>query len=95
MIHYHTVLQVWKVKKYKTPEYLRQRFEMDPTHKTRGLQVGNVRVPDFKTELASKSFISRGAILWNSLPPHLITTADKLLTYKKKLKAWVKNNVPL
>ena len=65
LIFYHTVLQVWKVKTQKSPVYLYSKIQSSVT---RSAAEGTLRVPIVVTSLASKSFMVRSAVMWNSVP---------------------------
>ena len=95
LIFYHSVLQIWKVKQNKTPQYLSKIFNPEYEFRTRKVAAGNLRVPDSNTALAQKSFRVRGITIWNSLPTRLKMYTGKLIGFKKELKSWVKSNVDI
>jgi hypothetical protein len=45
MIFYHTILQIWRVRKTKRPQYLSSIFNPDYNNQTRVVTAGNLRVP--------------------------------------------------
>ena len=95
MIFYYTILQIWRVKKSKKPEYLSQIFNPDYDQQTRGTVEGNIRIQEPVTSLAKKAFRFRGVTMWNSLPSNLKTFRGEVQNYKKQLKTWVKENVEM
>ena len=73
MIFYHTILQMWRVRRANKPVYLNTMFNPKYRNRTRTIALGNLRIPDSETSLAKKSIRYRGALSWNSLPNHLKT----------------------
>ena len=61
---------------------------------TRSAAEGTLRVPVVVTSLASKSFMVRSVVMWNSVPPD-IRSIQKLQQFKSKLKKWIKANVDI
>ena len=95
MVYYHTVLQVFKIKKEKKPEYLFNKISAEFQHRTR-LAAGNgIRETDkVKHEERRRSFIPRGIRAWNALPVTL-RKLQNLREFKKELKCYVKNQVEI
>ena len=73
MIFYHTILQMWRVRRTNKPVYLNTLFNPQYRNRTRTIALGNLRIPDSVTSLAKKSIRYRGPLFWNSLPNHLKT----------------------
>ena len=95
LVYYHTVLQVFKIKKEKKPEYLYNKISAEFQHRTR-LAVGNgiretVKV---KHEERRRSFIPRGIRNWNALPV-AIRRIQNMKEFKKELKVFVRNNIEI
>ena len=44
--------------------------------------------------MASKSYMVRSAVMWNSIPPSL-RNVKEFQTFKGKLKHWVKTNIEI
>ena len=66
---------------------------MDTVHNTRhsvkyGENFGG------KTERSQRSFCYRGVVTYNRLPLDIINTED-MEAFKRKLKHWIKTNVPI
>ena len=64
MIFYHTILQVWRVKK-RRPKYLNEMFNPEYGRQTRNITEGNIRIQEPKTSLGKKAIRFRGASMWN------------------------------
>ena len=95
MIQYHTILQVWRVRQHDKPVYLSQKLNKGYI-RTRSCDTPtpvNLLIPDMKTGLGSKGMMTRGPMMWNSLPAHLKGMTGNLLKFKKTLKAWILENV--
>ena len=95
MIFYHTILQIWRVKKNRKPDYLNQIFNQDYQQQTRGTLEGNIRIQEPVTSLAKKAIRFRGANMWNTLPSTLKTFRGEIKNFKKQLKTWVRENVEM
>ena len=89
LIFYHTVLQVWKVRRTKLPVYISSRMEVSIT---RSALEGTLRVPSVESDLAQKSFMTRSAVMWNTIPAEL-RSIKKLESFKIRLKQWTKGNI--
>ena len=86
LVTYHTVLQVFKIRKSQEPEYLYDILGIDNRN-------GHIIVTNTGLSLAKKSFTFRGSELWNNLPSD-IRKIQKIGTFKKACRDWVKNNIP-
>ena len=53
----------------------------------------NLRIPEMKTKLGSKSMMTRGPEMWNTLPANIKGMTGSLEKFKKALKEWIKANV--
>ena len=85
LIAYHTVLLVYRVRQAQEPEYLARALRRDNYR-------GNIVVENSRLGLFKKSFIPRGATLWNSLPKEL-RGIPKLGSFKKELRKWIMQNI--
>ena len=83
---YHTLLAVFRIRTSREPEYLAASLCYDNMY-------GKIIVQNTRLTLAQKSFIIRGACNWNALPTSL-KSMDKIGLFKKKVKIWIKQNVP-
>ena len=92
MVYFHqTAVQTWKLKSHEVPPTLFTRLQL--IH-TRSRAEGNLRIPDFTTLAASKSFHVRAAMNWNRIPAE-IRNLKHLGSFKTKLREWVKVNIPI
>ena len=93
LVYYHTLIQVFKIKRDGKPTYLYRKLSAQFDPRTR-LAVGNgIRgTLKIKSEERRKSFIPRAIRTWNSLPVSL-RKIDKINEFKKQLNMYVKKNV--
>ena len=82
LISYHTVLLMHKTVITGNPVYVFDKVVTETNYNTR-------RQVKF-----SQNFCYRGAILYNELPMDLTRTTN-MASFKKKLKNWVKTNIPV
>jgi len=85
LIVYHTLILVFKVRKFGHPEYLSRQFNQQNYR-------GNIIVNNSRLGLYSQSFVPRGSKYWNMLPASL-KSISQLSTFKKELRQWVLSNV--
>ena len=85
LIAYHTLLSVFRIRQSKEPEYLARALTRDNNR-------GNIIVENSRLGLYKKSFVPRGATLWNNLPRELRNIV-KVGCFKKKLRKWIEDNV--
>ena len=95
LIAYHSLLQVFKVKKDKFPGFLNKKFSQQFTYGTRlaagnGIKLNKV----IHTQLGKQNFSNRTVHLWNQLPLD-IRQSRTLPIFKAKLKKWTKSNIAL
>jgi hypothetical protein len=86
LMSYHTLIQVYKIRRSGEPEYLAHALKIDNRN-------GHIVVPNSDLTLAMKSFTFRGARLWNSLPIP-IRKCLKIGTFKTESRKWIKQMVP-
>ena len=86
LIAYHTLLQIFKIRSCREPEYLYDELGTDNRN-------GHIVVSNCDLSLALNSFTYRGAKLWNNVPPH-IRNSQKIGIFKKEIKKYVKQMVP-
>ena len=91
LIFYHTVLQVWKVNSGGLPAYIHSKMKLSVT---RSAVEGTLLVPVAESSMASKSFMVRSAVMWNSIPASL-RKEKSFQTFKGKLRTWTKENIEL
>ena len=86
LVRYFTLLAVFRTRTTGEPEYLAASLCYDNIY-------GKIIVQNTRLTLAQKSFKIRGACNWNALPAS-IRSLDKIGQFKKKIKLWIKQNVP-
>ena len=91
LIFFHTALQVWRVYASRRPVHIYSRLQLSTT---RSAAQGTLRVPVVEYSVSSKSFMVRSTVTWNTVPPS-IRSIQKLETFKRKLKQWVKVNIEI
>ena len=77
------------MRRTKLPVYISSRMEVSIT---RSALEGTLRVPSVESDLAQKSFMTRSAVMWNTIPAEL-RSIKKLESFKIKLKQWTKGNI--
>ena len=85
LITYHTLINVYKIRTSREPEYLADMLLRENYR-------GKIILSKSKLSLYRSSFVFRGADLWNKLPVSLRTVL-KFSQFKKGLKVWVVDNV--
>ena len=78
---FHTILTVYNIRRTKEPEYLADKL-------TRENVRGNIVVANTGLTLLKKSFVFRGAELWNKVP-HSVRGIQNVKKFKKQLHNWV------
>ena len=91
LVFYHTVLQMWKTMKTHKPVHIYSQLKLS---NTRSANTGTLKIPFMNTGLANKSFIVRGPLCWNEIPAE-IRDCNSLPTFKKKLKKYVIQHIPI
>ena len=96
LIHYQSLILVFKVLDKKSPVYLYEKLSNEFPYKTRFATQENIRIGGsqygFK-DLSQKSFRCRASKQWNQLPANL-RMPTTLKKFKKLLFQWVQTNVP-
>ena len=85
LIAYHTLINVYKIRTSREPEYLADMLLRENYR-------GKITLSKSKLSLYRSSFVFRGEDLWNKLPVSLRTVL-KISQFKKGLKVWVVDNV--
>ena len=89
---YHTVLQVHRILVTKAPSPLYNSLISAYPYNTRSAAAGNIRFGDnYRSE--QLSFRSRARLQYNQVP--IEVRSGSLDTVKKKLKHWIRLNVPI
>ena len=93
---YHSVLLVFKVRQSREPRYLNNMHtSWSYSYTTRQAENGLIRVVQKpKLELTRESFRWRAANSYNQLPAN-IRTCTKVELFKKMVKTWTMENIPI
>ena len=86
LIAYHTLITVYRVRKTQEPEDLALMLSRDNHN-------GHIILKNTQLGLYRNSFVFRGSLLWNKLPP-MLRNETKLIKFKKCLRNWVLENIP-
>ena len=86
----HTFLQTHRTLLSKTPSPLFKSISKEYTYNTRNAAAGSIR---YDESFVTDTFKNRARIVYNQVPIDVRT--GSLGTVKKKLKAWIKANVPM
>ena len=97
LVFYHSVVLIYKTILTTYPKYIYSKLSTQFPYNTRLAQTDSVRMgSEFrpKLDLTEKSFMNRGTVSYNQLPPELRRTPE-LENFKKSLKDWVVENVKI
>ena len=87
-------LTIFKTRESRVPFYLTQKIVTEHPYPTRLATGGGIRSEGIFGGLSSRSFLIRGPRDFNNIPAD-IRNCKTLLTFKQKLKNWVKMNIPV
>ena len=93
LIDYHTILTMHKTAMTGNPVYVFDKFATETHHNTRR-KVKFSENFSGRSERTKSSFCYRGATLYNQLPIEIMRTTSSI-SFKKKLKTWLRNNIPV
>ena len=105
LVVYHECLTIYKIRKYSKPEYFAWKFGMEQqlireeqpvSSRTRLHCSGGIRLDsrNVKTNLDKENFCTQSVNSWNRLPVE-VRQALSLPSFKRNLREWIKDNVPL
>ena len=95
LVHYHSLMLVYKMKLQGKPEYFQERFSSEFPYSTRlATGLGIRRVENIQYEASKSSFVPRTSRIWNLLPLQLRTARNEK-QFKAKLKPWILDNIPV
>ena len=95
LVEYHNILQIYKVKKNKSPESLFSMFDWEYNYQTRqatDMKVKPIGTPRLKN--SQYSFRWRASSAFNNLPTS-ISQINQEIDFKRQVKTWIMKNVPL
>ena len=86
---------LFKIKLQGKPEYFQDQFSTDFPYRTRLATGRGIRREEQNIHDVSKtSFVPRTTATWNMLPVH-IRSLQSVPQFKKMLKPWIKENLPI
>ena len=86
LVHYHTILAVFRIRQSGEPEYLAQSLCNDNIN-------GHIIIKTTRLTLLQKSFKFRGSCIWNNLPQS-VRKIQRIGQFKRVVKSWIKQNIP-
>ena len=89
LIFFHTVLQTYKINRTKVPKLIYKSLNTGYNYNTRRAANGMIR----QEEMPQSSFRYRAMKSFNQVPVSVRTGSPA--TVKRKLKLWVKSNIPI
>ena len=93
LVSYHTALSTHKIATTGLPQYHAEKMCSSHSHNTRAT-VKFAEKFTGKQSLTANSFCYRGATQYNRLPLEITQIANEV-TFKKKLKEWIKRNIQI
>ena len=82
---YHAIVAVYNIRRTQEPELLSKQLSRENIR-------GNIVIQNTRLSLFKKSFVVRGAELWNSVLLS-VRRIDDCQMFKKLLKDWIAKNV--
>ena len=86
LVLYHSLIAVYRIRQTNEPEYLANFLKNDNFR-------GQIIVPFTNLTLCQRSFCYRAAENWNVVP-YMIRSLQRLDSFKRELKKWVKIKIP-
>ena len=97
LVMYQTTIMVHKTFQTSKPLYLHSRLSNEHSYRTRQQTSGCIRMDHsfrYKGDIPRNSFRCRGANSYNSIPAE-IRASLTMVTFKSKLRKWIKINISL
>ena len=95
LVHYHSLVLVFKTMQHGKPEYFQQYFSTEFPYETRLATGQGIRRGDqSQYEVSRTSFVVRSAAMWNMLPVQ-VRGQLSLDKFKKLLKSWLIENIAI
>ena len=92
---YHSILLIFKSQMQVRPVYFVNKLQRRFPYNTRRSYENCFTIDNIpKTEILKKSFFFRSQTLWNQLPSEM-KKLTKVEEFKRKLRAWIKEYLPL
>ena len=80
LTEYHSLMELWKIIRWKTPSYFSDKFSIDND------DVISTSRP--RLQLTAMGFRHMSVYRWNRLPSHL-RSINRITTFKRALKKWI------
>ena len=80
LIRYHSLIQFWKVLKWKIPVSMYREYETD--------EDWHVTIPEPRLQMSRNCYLWRIGTQWNCLPT-LLKETTMISNFKKLLKTWI------
>ena len=93
LVLYHSALAVYRTSKSGLPVYLDQHLRSEYPYNTRQGAGGAIRLTGNYNSQVESSFLKRAANSYNEIPGD-IRSSRTLPVFKRKLKFWIKTNIP-
>ena len=87
LIGYHTLLVVFRIRMTNQPQDLAIKLKRENRR-------GKILVGNSRLNLYQRSFIPRGANLWNKLPMEF-RNEENVRDFKKKVRIWIFQNISM
>ena len=95
MVHYYSLVLIFMIKLQGKLEYFQDQFATDFHYSTRlATGRGIIRVEQNLHDVSKTSVVPRTTATWNMLPVH-IRSLQSIPQFKKKLKPWIQENLPI
>ena len=100
---YHSLVQYWKIRKFKSPEYLYERIlNIDQNRNQNYTRIDRVAKQknrenqnSFDLVIMKNSFVCRTKTYWVQLPQNIKNECQSIKSLKTAVKKWVKKNIPI
>ena len=92
-IAYQILVQTFKIKSSHLPEYHYGRL-FDEECRLSRTRIDNMRRVDFRLNISRNSFFYQASKLWTALPADIKKDSSKE-SFKRKLRVWIENNIPV
>ena len=93
LIFYQCALAVYRTVKSGFPVYLSKHLISDHPLDTRLGRSGSIRLTGRWGDIVENSFLRKAAHFYNEIPQD-IRKSPTISTFKKKVKTWIKTNIP-
>ena len=92
-IAYQILVQTFKIKASREPKYHFRRL-FDEEGRLSRTRTDNMRRVDFRLNICRNSYFYQSSKLWTALPTE-IKNESIINSFKRKLKTWIQDNIPV